>query len=422
MASQDSSAFTRPALLLGLLFLALIAMFYRASGYDLQSLWLAAAFFENGPAAVYAVSGDTFQMKPPDAWMAAVLAGETTSAIYPYIYPPIWAWALAPLTDAIDFQAFLLGMSFLNAALVTAMVYLAWRIASPGLPALAFIGICAVIAMTSLVVLLPLSEAQPQIIVSFLILLGIERDKSNHPIIGGAAMALAAAIKLYPLIFALFWLCGGRRATFSSFVITGAALGLTSLAVAGWPMHAAFLHEISAISGTVLTSLAIFSLDPLLAVMLIGTENMASVTTQATGGATGWQVYAKPALWSVISLGVQLVTIAGLGWLAWKTRLKDPLFWPLAFIAIAWVSPLSWLYHYMTAIFFLPALLHRFGTVSGILLSFLIVMPTNLAVRTFFSALFDSPLAIVVTTNAALLLAAIAFFIAVIRSQRPFQT
>ncbi|MDX1739050.1 MAG: glycosyltransferase 87 family protein, partial [Alphaproteobacteria bacterium] len=50
---------------------------------------------------------------------------------------------------------------------------------------------------------LALRENQPQILVSFLILLAIERERAGWNIAGGAALALAASIKLYPALFAL---------------------------------------------------------------------------------------------------------------------------------------------------------------------------------------------------------------------------
>jgi hypothetical protein len=186
------------------------------------------------------------------------------------------------------------------------------------------------------------------------------------PLGGGAAMALAAAIKLYPVIFALLWLAAGRKQSVVRFAILGGALGLVSLAVGGWPQHAAFLSELHAISSSAVITFPNVTMDSLLAVLLIDPASTELITTEATGGKTSWRIFAKPALWQGMNVIVQLTTISLLTVFSIRTRLADPLVWPVIFVALAWVLPLSWLYHYLTAFAFLPALVARLGWKRGI--------------------------------------------------------
>jgi alpha-1,2-mannosyltransferase len=179
-------------------------------------------------------------------------------------------------------------------------------------------------------------------------------------------MALAAAIKLYPVIFALLWLAAGRKQSVVRFAILGGALGLVSLAVGGWPQHAAFLSELHAISSSAVITFPNVTMDSLLAVLLIDPASTELITTEATGGKTSWRIFAKPALWQGMNVIVQLTTISLLTVFSIRTRLADPLVWPVIFVALAWVLPLSWLYHYLTAFAFLPALVARLGWKRGI--------------------------------------------------------
>ena len=97
---------------------------------------------------------------------------------------------------------------------------------------------------TSIPVLQALSQAQPQIIVTFLILLGFERVARGRPIAGGTALALAASIKLTPVLLVVILIAGGDRRAAVAFAVAGAALAGASLMLAGWPLHLTFLEQL----------------------------------------------------------------------------------------------------------------------------------------------------------------------------------
>lgn len=377
---------------------------------DLRSLWLAGTHFLTGDiGAVYRLSDSVFSMMPPDLWIAETQAQGLETAVYPFIYPPLWAWimsSVAPVTSMYEFGRI---MGIVNPCLLILSALLALRITAPVMPRPAFFAIALIIMATNIVFLLALAENQPQIIVAFFTLLGIERARHGSPMAGGLAMAIAASLKVYPVIFALIWLVSGDRRATASFALFGSALGLLSIYLSGWPMHMAFLSELSAISKTVLLSRANFSIDPLIGALMLPLDALQPVDTSATGGTTNWNYVAKSASWRMFSTVLQIATLAFLLLLARRTKMNDPLLWPFAIIIIAWVSPLSWLYHYMTAFLFIPAFFDRLGTSKGLVMLVLVLTPTSyiLFLLDILSGLDTATVAII--NNAALLLAASLF-------------
>lgn len=346
---------------------------------DLRALWMAGRFFEEGADGIYATSGDYFRMVPPDLWITTFIAEGTERPSYPFIYPPLWAWLMHQIVAITSFEQFSSLMAIINAAAVVGCFYLASRMARDHMSRSAYMGVVMFIifSLGCLVVDLPLHENQPQILVTFFVLLGVERDRAGHPWAGGAAMGLAAAIKLYPVIFAILWLAAGRRQSVAAFAIFGGALGLLSLFAGGWPLHLVFLTETHAISSSVLITFANVTMETIFAAFFVARENTELVTTLATGGETTWRVFAKPPLWQIVSTLIQITTVAALIFYAIRTKLADPLVWPVIFVVLAWVLPLSWIYHYLTAFVFLPALIDRFGWKKGFYVLYLPVLVTS---------------------------------------------
>lgn len=360
--------------LISVLFFALVtSLIGEPASNDLRSVWLAGQFFPSGDVgAVYATSGGVFSMTPPDIWIETLQADGAT-AVYPFVYPPLWAWAASALPS---FEEFARAMTILNPCLIILSALLAMRITQPSLSRPLFFAIGLALASTSLVFLLPLSENQPHILVVFLTILAVERARFGSPVVAGLALALAASLKLYPALFALFWLASGARRPVVFFALFGGALGLLSIAVAGWPMHAAFLSEVSAISNTVLMLRSNLSLESLVGLLTLDPQTLSFADTSATGGTTNWKYTEKPSNWGW-SIALQVAAIVALAALAWRTKIADPLFWPLAFLVVAWLSPLSWMYYYMPAFLFLPAFFDRLALVPALALVVLITAPTN---------------------------------------------
>jgi len=228
-------------------------------------------------------------------------------------------------------------------------------------------------SMTAMAIV-AIEQNQPQIVVAFLTVLAVERSVNGAPRTAGFALALAASIKLYPVLFVLFWLIRGERRPVIAFTVAGLGLGFLSVAVAGWPLHVAFLEQMRIISGTALLTFFTYNIDAVVAKVFFR-DAMTFVEDLDLGSATGWTVLAKPTLWKILDALALLAALGGLTVLARRTR--DPLFWPLAFTAIALVSPLTWGYHYLAALAFLPSLLDRIGIAAGILTALVILFPSS---------------------------------------------
>lgn len=385
---------------------------------DLRALWMAGLFFNEGSDAVYAMSDGVFRMTPPPLWTETYIAEGIERPAYPFIYPPLWAWVTNLLTNVTTFEVFRNLIAILNAAAMCGCFYLASRMARGALPRWAYLALSMllVFGFGSMVSVLPLSENQPQILVSFLVLLAIERDRAGHSWFGGACMAIAAALKLYPVIFAMLWLVAGRKRAFYAFVAVGAALGLASLAVGGWEMHLVFLAEVRAISKSVLLLVPNVTFDVLITPLVTELSSIPVVTTEATGGITSWAVHPKPAWWIAMNTFLQAIVLGSCLILAIRSGLNDAIVWPVIFVAIAYVLPLSWLYHYLTAFAFLPALISRFGWRSGLYIGLVPAITTSSAFFLFLNAVPSAKITSTLVLSVGLLTIAAGFLSALRRT------
>ncbi len=342
---------------------------------DLLATWMAGLNFARGSFdQIYAPAGPVFDMYPPDAWIAELRAGGHDGAIFPFIYPPLWAWGASWLTGVTSYSSVIAVANVVNPALLGLTLWLAARAARCPLPEPGYVAIGLAAFFLTAISLVALEQNQPQILVAFLTVLAAERTARGAPRSAGAALALAASIKLYPAFFALIWLARGERRALAGFILAGAGLALLSLAVAGWPLHAAFLAQIRTISGSTLVTSFTYDLDAVAAKYLFA-DAMTFVPDLLPDSDAGWLVLAKPTLWTVADAALLLATLAGLTRLARKSR--DPLVWPLAITLTALVSPLSWGYHYLAALAFLPALLPRLGHARFVLTGVLLLFPSN---------------------------------------------
>lgn len=352
------------------------------SSADLRAWWMASEAFGAGQLAlIYPGETEVFTMRPAQEWHAVALARGEETALYPYLYPPLWVALGAPLTRMFSFAQVSNLATILNPALIAAMILLARRAASLPLRPTATLLLGLALTAATVIGWPALYENQPQILVAALVVLAVERDRSGAPLQAGAALALAAALKLYPALFVLVWLLAGRGRPVAAFVLVGGALGLGSIALAGWPLHRLFLDQIAVLSGSVLLSNINFNLDALVSqlVLLDGMQRITEMTTRPEG-AKGWYVLAKGPVWAGASKLAMLAAVAGLA-LAMRRRApaaQAAYGWPAMMIALALVAPLSWSYHYLAPVVFAPALLVAYGPLRGGLLLGAVFVPISI--------------------------------------------
>ncbi|WP_102109422.1 glycosyltransferase family 87 protein [Oceaniglobus roseus] len=326
---------------------------------DLLALWLAGQSLAAGAPHLVYPAETMFTMRPPGEWAAMAAAAGHGQHVYPYLYPPLTAALVAPLTETLRFATFARAALWINVALGLATSWLAWRATGRVLALPLFLLFGALVFHGTIFGAVALEQGQPQILVAFLCVLAIERLGARAPVVAGAALALAAAIKVYPALFVVFLVARREGRATAAFAVTGAGLAALSLALAGWPLHAAFLRQLHAISQTAVVLPLTFSLDTL-AGTWHGAEILARQVTvpgyeahSATIGVVG-----KGALWTTLDRLALLGVLGGFA-VAFARRPHRVLLWPAAMIALAMVSPLAWAHHFLAAVAFAPALLVR---------------------------------------------------------------
>lgn len=349
--------------------------FFPTFSSDLMAVWLAGSYMEMGrPDQVYPAVTDYFLMYPPSEWRDFMWAEyEYDGPIYPYLYPPIWA-KLAALISGINFWVVTVGALLMNSALQMVIIWLALRAVRPANMSASFYVFLALVFMLGTHVgTISLQQNQPQIFVSFLLVLAIERSRNGADRAAGAALAIAAALKLYPAIFAVFWLVTGNWRALKSFAVVGIGLGAISVIWAGWPLHLDFLAQVRLISDSVLMTAISFNLDAAVSQLFFFDElNWVPALEPATASVPdpGWYSMVRPTIWKVAS---NILLISALAYSAYLYRRADhdtrhALIWPFALTLISVLSPLTWVYYFIPTVCFAPAIVDRLGLKRGLLL------------------------------------------------------
>ncbi len=362
---------TAPSAILIALFVLLCQIIVSRASADLSALWLAGEFFRDGrPDLVYPHDTTLFTMLPPPEWFARQTAHGAKGDVFPYLYPPLWAALAARLGAYVDLSSVLRVAGYLNPVLLAGCVVLAHRIARTLIPQELWLIVGLIGLIGTLIGYVAVLQDQPQILVAFLTLLAVERSEARAPRTAGAVLALAAALKVFPALFALIWLFGRSRRAAVWFGVFGAALGALSILLAGWPLHADFLRMIQAVSRTAITTSVNYSIDSVL-LQLAAPETMTMIPNPARapveGGVLGWNVIPKPVAMSVYGILLQVLTI-GLAARALRSArdtFRRAAIWGAAMTALALTGPVGWSYYYIAPAAFLPLMIVWFGPLRG---------------------------------------------------------
>ena len=399
------------------------AAFREIPSPDLYATWLAGHFWAEGAFdQIYPTATETFIMQPPDDWTGYLASRGYEGPVYPFIYPPIWAWLASFVTPYVPFEVISNSADWINPMLLSGIVLLAWRISGTEVSLTVFFLVAMMIAMFTFIGSIALMQNQPQILVAFLLLLAIERTKSGAPIVGGAVLGVAAAMKLYPLFFIAIWLVQREYRAVVAFLVFGGVLGVLSLAVGGWPLHAEFLSHISTISNSVLFTPINYNLDTSIS-QLFFADQMQQIEEAYLGTRdnpdipVGWTVMSKPVWWQVLSKALLVAALTLVLFIGYRYP-GDPLIWPVAMIAFSMVGPLSWSYHYLSAVVFAPALLSRYGWGLGAAILAAIFVPMSLFLRATTRSFEIVETTDQLISTLALIVLAVAFWAALSRPER----
>lgn len=396
----ETSSETRWLVALSLAFLAYVYVkFGVAHSPDLSATWLAGQFFEADQLdLVYPRDEGVFTMLIPEAWWDHLKAEGREEVYYPFLYPPLSAWAAGKVGSLIGMDDFVAYFGFLNPILLLGTLLLAMRTCGvKGRLRLLWLAAGILALLFTSIGLVAIEQNQPQILVSFLVVAAIERSRADAWKTAGALLALAAAVKLYPAFLAVIWLGERRWRSLVSFGVVGALLGLLSIALAGWPLHAEFLRLIALLRESAVVTSFNFGLDSALA-QLLWRDDLVFVASRdnpiGIAHPHGWKVLAKGQVWSAASTIALLGLTLALALHTWRSgRPLGILVYPAFLAALAFLAPLSWGYHYLSTLAFAPALLVALGLMRGSALLAIILLPISPLVFLRFSDPIDGLLA-----------------------------
>lgn len=167
---------------------------------DLSALYVAGHLWQSGHSQLIYAAPEGFFGGAADSWGPVLRdLGIADRTVFSYVYPPLWAALLAPLTDALGPQGFANAVSLIQVPILAASVPLAARLLRPAAMPLAVWTLLGLFALAfSVQSYLALWHNQPSITVAFLVLVAFVCAVEDRPVAAGAALALAAAVKLTP--------------------------------------------------------------------------------------------------------------------------------------------------------------------------------------------------------------------------------
>lgn len=343
---------------------------------DLSAVYIAGWLWHSGQGVLIYDAPPAFFGGIAASWHPAMEAmGIADQNSFAYVYPPIWAVLTASLTESLSAQGFFNAVAAFQIPALAASVWLAGRILKPAaMPWWVWSAIGLVTLNLSIQSHLAIWHNQPTITVGFLILLAFERLNAGRPVAAGAALALAAALKLTPAAYVLIFLLDRQWRATASFALTGAALALLSVVMAGWPTHLAFLQSLALVKGVAYLIAINTSLLPALLAAGSALGLMPPVDAAATQ-----HIYTTVPGWigPAISLAA-LAVIAGFG--RALARMHGPARRSTALFALSIVlalfGPLGWLHYYVLPMLLLPGLLGLLPRRAALLLIAVVGLPS----------------------------------------------
>lgn len=348
----------RAAGILAALFLWLV-WFAFSGGWDadLSAVYFAAYSYGIGQHdLIYQSRPMFFGASASDAWDSlAAQMGYEGQTVLPYLYAPIWAAVLAPVSVSVPPAVFFNGMLMVHAAACLGSMALVWRMVRPtGVSFGLWMLISVAIASATTPFFMGFWLNQPQFLVVFLVLLAFERAQSGRPMAAGIALGVAAAIKITPALFVVVFLMDRNWRAASWFALTGAFLLLISIAMAGLDMHAQFLEQLQRAGAHIVLTPINFSLEGV----------VTAWSVNALGGDIDQPFVVMEMLdWvgMLSKLGLVL-SVAALWWLTRSTTPERASFGRLLALwcCLILFGPLGWSHYLVGPLLLLPAVLAYF--------------------------------------------------------------
>ncbi|MHA3976248.1 glycosyltransferase family 87 protein [Halovulum sp. GXIMD14794] len=313
---------------------------------DLASLYIAGRSVDSGQWADVYWQGTG---GASDGWRAEKQASGIDVHAHTFLYPPIWPWLISPLAKMLSPVGFAQLFLGLNTVAHLGCALVAWKLFDRPPPLWPWIACAILVVPLTVIGGSAFFYNQPQPLLSFAILLGLERATAGRPHVAAVLFALAASVKVYPALFAVIFVMRGQWTALGTAVLIGAALLGASLAVGGTEANLAFLALLGDLQSKISIAMNNLGLPGVLAHL------QAIMTGEALPRANfipgrGW----------IRTMDLAMLA-GGLALLARLSRRQPPEWWrqggvPALFIMVSLAMPLAWTHYFTPALCLLPGL------------------------------------------------------------------
>ncbi|MEM9715315.1 MAG: glycosyltransferase family 87 protein [Pseudomonadota bacterium] len=324
--------------------------------HDFHAYYMGAYFASIGDwTNVYPTIDEMRGLSFPAAWSEKQdIMGANRNPQSPYIYPPLWAWLFGLLQQLISFEAMRLSMVVLVSLGIVATIEGIRRLIAEQIPPIVALVLGISVLFLTTVGIVALNELQIQTIVSALILWAFAFAQSDRKISAGLCLAFAASIKLYPILFAAFWIARKDwRALIACFGF-GVLLGLTSVLVGGIETTFHFLNVMRTANDLSIMITSSLGLTPILSSL------HHSIIFETIASPEGFSFENQRNISPLyISAGVKAASLGLVVLLAIISARSDQKTFnqailPGALIGVTLCLPLAWAHSYIVALFFIP--------------------------------------------------------------------
>ncbi len=226
----------------------------RGAGYDLLPLAVAGRLVASGQAAhLYAQDPQFYNLTGDPAFREAARAAGTAAEPTPFVYPPLVAVLMRPLA-AVPFAAISRVWAALSVLCVFAGLFLTVRLYLPSWNTpVVWAGLLLALCWFE-PVLYGFWLGQTTAAMLPMVMGALALQRRGRDALAGLLLACAVFIKLTPAVIAVVWLWRGPRRAFLWTIAGVAVLWIISIAAAGLPLHAAYVHRVTSIGRIVLVS------------------------------------------------------------------------------------------------------------------------------------------------------------------------
>lgn len=310
-------------------------LLWRSSpGDDLSSGYIACRLLAQGESeALYVHHPALFHVVNDPRWTATALKAGFSGFLHPYVQTPLWAAALLPLCTTLSFPIFS-SIFVLIACLSTAFIILLAirpvqnRVGQAVIAAIVFIWLsCSAPYQYSLFL------AQTHALLMLLAIAAFFLERCNRPFSGGALLAVAAAVKITPVFFILYWVLTGRWKAAIASLIGITALTAASFALTGVSLNLAYFSELQRISTVLLVAFN----NQSFAAAVMGVTYRQYIAS--------WEILPLPALFKVLSPSLSVGCVA-LAALFQRRGASGTLVLSVVLLSATLFSPIAWTHYF----------------------------------------------------------------------------